>query len=64
MFRNIGPLEILVIVLIILVIFGPQRIAGIGRSLGKALADFRKASKGEDEAEEGTGERPGTQGKA
>jgi len=42
-----GPLgfqEILLILIIALVIFGPKKLPELGRSLGKSLAEFRRAS--------------------
>ncbi len=52
MFGRIGPLELLIIAAIILFIFGPKRLAGIGKSLGRTVSEFRKASKGEDDDQE------------
>ncbi len=47
---NIGFTELLVILVIILVIFGPSKLPQIGEALGKAFGDFKKAmQKGEDE---------------
>jgi len=42
-FGGIGASELVVIVLIALLIFGPSRLAEVGASLGKAIRDFRKA---------------------
>ena len=42
-----GPLgfqEVLLILIIALVIFGPKKLPELGRSLGKTLSEFRKAS--------------------
>lgn len=42
-----GPLgfqEILLILVIALVIFGPKKLPELGRSLGKTLSEFRRAS--------------------
>lgn len=41
--------QILVVLALILLIFGPKRIPGIGRSLGQALRGFKKGVTGEDE---------------
>ena len=43
--------QILIILAIVLLIFGPKRIPGIGRSLGQALRGFKKGVTGEDESE-------------
>lgn len=43
-FGSIGGGEILAILVLALLLFGPRRIPEIGRSVGKALAQFRRAS--------------------
>ena len=43
-FFGIGPLEMLLIFVIALIVFGPQRLPEIGRNLGKALREFRRAT--------------------
>ena len=44
MFGSLGIQELLLIFVVVLIIFGPRRIPEIGRTLGKALAEFRKAT--------------------
>ncbi|WP_310185606.1 twin-arginine translocase TatA/TatE family subunit [Bacillus sp. 3255] len=44
MFQNIGFTEILLIAIIALVLFGPQKLPEIGRVLGRTLRDFKKAT--------------------
>ncbi|MCY4512269.1 MAG: twin-arginine translocase TatA/TatE family subunit [Bdellovibrionales bacterium] len=41
--------QILIVVLIVLFIFGPKKIPGLGKSLGEAIRDFRKGLKDEKE---------------
>jgi len=41
---GIGMSELLVILVVALVIFGPTRLPELARSLGKAMAEFRRAS--------------------
>ncbi|MEZ4280490.1 MAG: twin-arginine translocase TatA/TatE family subunit [Myxococcota bacterium] len=41
---GIGPMELIVIVVVALLIFGPQRLPEFARTLGKGLAEFRRAS--------------------
>jgi sec-independent protein translocase protein TatA len=42
---SLGGWEILVILVAILVIFGPKRLPEMGRSLGKAIREFKSAGK-------------------
>ncbi|MEX2253277.1 MAG: twin-arginine translocase TatA/TatE family subunit [Thermoleophilaceae bacterium] len=56
---NIGPLEIGIVLLIVLLIFGPKRLPGLGRSLGAGMREFKDSitGKGGDaEAEADKGE--------
>jgi TatA/E family protein of Tat protein translocase len=41
---NIGPTELIVILIIALIVFGPARLPEIGRTVGKSLREFRRAS--------------------
>lgn len=41
---GIGPMELVVIVVVALLIFGPQKLPELARTLGKGLAEFRRAS--------------------
>ena len=50
-FRGIGPLEIGVIAVVLLLIFGATRLPKIGTSLGQSLRAFKGAITGDDEAE-------------
>ncbi|MBI3648233.1 MAG: twin-arginine translocase TatA/TatE family subunit [Actinobacteria bacterium] len=40
---NIGPLEMLIVILIALVVVGPRRLPELGRTIGAALRELRKA---------------------
>ena len=44
MFGSLGIPELLVIFVVALIVFGPKRLPEIGRTLGKALGEFKKAS--------------------
>jgi sec-independent protein translocase protein TatA len=56
-FNNIGPLELGIVLLIVLVIFGPKRLPGIGRQLGTGMREFKDSitGKGKDDDDD---ERP------
>jgi sec-independent protein translocase protein TatA len=42
---RIEPLDIVIVLLVALLIFGPSRLPDIGRGLGKAISEFRRGSK-------------------
>jgi sec-independent protein translocase protein TatA len=44
---GLGPQELFVILIIVVVLFGGRRLPEIGRALGKSLREFKKASGGE-----------------
>ena len=44
MFGSLGVPELLLIFAVILIVFGPRRLPEIGKTLGKALGEFRKAT--------------------
>ena len=44
MFGPIGMSELLIIFVIALIVFGPRKLPELGRSLGKSLGEFKRAS--------------------
>jgi sec-independent protein translocase protein TatA len=46
---NIGPLELAIVLIIALVIFGPKRLPDLGRSLGKGMREFKDSISGKDD---------------
>jgi sec-independent protein translocase protein TatA len=49
---NIGFPEIVVLLVIALIVFGPKRLPELGKSLGKGIREFRSSVGGEKEDEE------------
>ena len=48
---NIGPLELAIVLVIALVIFGPKRLPDLGRSLGSGMREFKDSITGKDDDE-------------
>jgi sec-independent protein translocase protein TatA len=62
--RNIGPLELIILLVIVALVFGVGRIADLGGALGRSISEFRKeVGKSDKEAKEtekeaGGGDKP------
>jgi sec-independent protein translocase protein TatA len=54
---NVGPLELIVVLIVALIVFGPKRLPELGRSLGKGIREFRGSISG-DRDEDEDAERP------
>jgi sec-independent protein translocase protein TatA len=50
-FMGMGPTELIVILVILLVLFGGSKLPGLAKGLGQSIKEFKKASKDEPEAE-------------
>lgn len=48
---GIGPPELIIVLVIVLIIFGAGRLPEIGGAMGKALREFRSSQSGSDKAE-------------
>jgi sec-independent protein translocase protein TatA len=62
---NLGPTELIIILVIVLIVFGVGRLPEIGGALGKSIREFRQASTDADkakakdeEAKDSTDEKP------
>jgi sec-independent protein translocase protein TatA len=44
---NVGPLEIAVVLVIVLIIFGPKRLPELGQSMGRGIREFKSSLSGE-----------------
>jgi sec-independent protein translocase protein TatA len=54
---NIGPLEIAIVLVIVLLIFGPKRLPGLGKQLGTGMREFKESITGKDK-DDADDERP------
>ena len=46
---NVGPLEIAVVLIIVLIIFGPKRLPELGKSVGHGIREFKNSVSGESD---------------
>jgi len=51
-FETIGPLELLIVLGIVIVIFGPKRLPGLGRQLGSGMREFRDSIRSKGDADD------------
>lgn len=49
---NVGPLEIAIVLVIVLIVFGPKRLPELGKSMGEGIRGFRGAMAGEKEEDD------------
>jgi sec-independent protein translocase protein TatA len=52
MLGNIGPLEIGIVLVVALLVFGPQRLPELGSGLGRGIRDFKSGLEGHHEEDE------------
>jgi len=55
---RLGPVEIVLILIIVLVIFGPGKLSDVGAALGKGIREFRRGAAGSDELPSQENEAP------
>jgi len=41
---QLGPMELIIILVIVLLVFGPGRLPDVGNAIGRGIREFRKAS--------------------
>lgn len=49
---NIGPLEIAVVLIIVLIIFGPKRLPELGQSMGRGIREFKASLTGDKDKDD------------
>jgi len=49
---SIGPLELVIVLVIVLLIFGPKRLPGLGRQIGTGMREFKDGITGKDKDED------------
>jgi sec-independent protein translocase protein TatA len=49
---NVGPLEIAVVLIIVLIIFGPKRLPELGKSMGNGIREFKNSLSGEKDKDD------------
>ncbi|NMA92597.1 MAG: twin-arginine translocase TatA/TatE family subunit [Firmicutes bacterium] len=59
---KIGPLEALVILAVILLIFGPSKLPGLAKAIGKSVVELKDSLRGKSPDEESPPGPPGNQG--
>lgn len=48
---NIGPMELIVVLIIALVVLGPKKLPDVGRSVGRGMREFKSAITGDHDHE-------------
>ena len=46
-FNNIGPTELIIVLVIALLVIGPKRLPEVGKSLGKGMREFKDSLSGD-----------------
>jgi sec-independent protein translocase protein TatA len=52
MFRSFGPMEIGIVLVVILIVFGVGKLPSVGGALGRGIHEFRKVTRGEEDDKE------------
>ena len=47
-FNNIGPMELVIVLVIALLVIGPKKLPEVGKSLGKGMREFKESLSGEN----------------
>jgi sec-independent protein translocase protein TatA len=60
MLGNIGPMELIIVLVVALVVLGPKRLPDAGRSLGRGMREFKSAITSSDDHDDEPSELPAT----
>lgn len=55
---NIGPTELIIVLVIVLLVFGPKRLPSLGKSLGSGMREFKDSIGGKGDKEDEDDEQP------
>ena len=55
---NVGPMELVLVLAVALIVLGPKKLPEVGRSLGKAMRDFKDALAGQHARDDEDDELP------
>ncbi len=56
--NNIGPMELIIVLVIALIVIGPKKLPEVGRSLGKGMREFKDSLSGADDVDDEDEVRP------
>ena len=57
---NIGPTELIIVLVIVLLIFGPKRLPGLGKQLGTSMREFKDSIGGTTARDDDDDDEPDT----
>ena len=55
---NVGPMELIVVLVIAVVVLGPKRLQDVGRSVGQGMREFRQSLSGKEQPALPASEQP------
>ncbi len=58
LFGPVGPTELLLIILIVVIIFGARKLPELGKSLGEGIKNFRKSVSSKEKEDESSSDKP------
>ncbi|HET7036596.1 MAG TPA: twin-arginine translocase TatA/TatE family subunit [Thermomicrobiaceae bacterium] len=55
---DIGPMELVIVLAVVLIVFGPGKLPDLGRTLGGSIREFRDSVRGDDEEPQAEEHKP------